>query len=56
MLALYRSDRQADALQAYRRNPVVDGAPTFGMNLIVLEGDGQLLRVGQAVSANWHFG
>jgi uncharacterized protein YcbX len=45
----------SDALQAYRRDDRLDGAVTFGMNAIVLEGDGQLLRVGQVVTANWRF-
>ena len=44
-----------DALQAYRRDPRLDGAVTFGMNAIVREGDGQLLRVGQAVRGAWRF-
>ena len=44
-----------DALQAYRSNPVLDGAVTFGMNLIVLEGFDQVLRAGQRVSAGWKF-
>lgn len=37
-----------DILQAYRTNPKVGGAITFGMNAIVLEGDGQLLHIGQS--------
>lgn len=44
-----------DALQAYRQDPRLNGAITFGMNAIVLEGDGLVLRVGQAVSADWRF-
>jgi uncharacterized protein YcbX len=44
-----------DTLQAYRQDPRLRGAITFGMNAIVLEGDGQVLRVGQAVGANWRF-
>ena len=44
-----------DTLQAYRQDPRLDGAITFGMNAIVLEGDGQMLRVGQAVGADWKF-
>jgi hypothetical protein len=28
---------------------------TFGMNAIVREGDGVVLRVGQTVTANWAF-
>lgn len=44
-----------DTLQAYRRNERLGGAVTFGMNAIVREGDGAVLRVGQAVSADWAF-
>jgi uncharacterized protein len=45
----------SDAMQAYRADPRLDGAITFGMNAIVLEGDGLVLKVGQAVSADWNF-
>lgn len=44
-----------DTLRAYRADPRVNGGLTFGMNAIVLEGDGQMLRVGQRVSADWRF-
>jgi uncharacterized protein YcbX len=44
-----------DALQTYRADPRLNGAITFGMNAIVLEGDGLILRVGQAVKADWNF-
>jgi len=44
-----------DTLQTYRQDPRLDGAITFGMNAIVIEGDGQMLRVGQLVSADWRF-
>jgi uncharacterized protein YcbX len=44
-----------DALQAYRQDPRLNGAITFGMNAIVLEGDGLILRVGQPVTADWTF-
>lgn len=44
-----------DILQVYRQDPRLDGAITFGMNAIVLEGDGHILRVGQPVSADWKF-
>jgi uncharacterized protein len=44
-----------DALQAYRQDARLGGATTFGMNLIVLEGDEQVLRVGQAVTGGWNF-
>lgn len=36
-----------DILQTYRANPKVDGGITFGMNTILLEGEGEILRVGQ---------
>jgi uncharacterized protein YcbX len=45
----------SDTLQGYRRNEVVGGAVTFGMNAIVVEGVDRTLRVGQAVSADWKF-
>lgn len=44
-----------DTLQAYRQDQRVDGAITFGMNAIVLDGDGLILRVGQSVGADWNF-
>ncbi len=33
----------------------MNGAITFGMNAIVLEGAGRVLRVGQRIAADWHF-
>lgn len=45
----------SDALQAYRQDARLNGAVTFGMNAIVIEGDGQMLRTGQTVSAAWKF-
>ena len=42
-------------LRTYRANELVNGAVTFGMNAIALSGYGQLLRVGQAVTADWRF-
>jgi uncharacterized protein YcbX len=36
-----------DILQSYRANPRMDGAVTVGMNVIVQDGIGQFLRVGQ---------
>ena len=44
-----------DILQTYRANPKLDGAITFGMNAIVLEGDGQVLHVGQDVAVDLSF-
>ena len=44
-----------DALQAYRQDDRVNGAVTFGMNALVVEGAERVLRVGQAVSGNYVF-
>lgn len=44
-----------DTLRGYRADARLDGAITFGMNAIVLEGAGQVLRVGQPVQADWAF-
>ncbi|MDB5857410.1 MAG: hypothetical protein JWQ76_1099 [Ramlibacter sp.] len=44
-----------DTLQGYRRNDILGGAITFGMNAIVLEGFDRTLRVGQAVTGDWKF-
>ena len=45
----------SDVLQTYRKNDRLQGAVTFGMNAIVLQGVDQTLRVGQAVTAGWRF-
>jgi uncharacterized protein YcbX len=45
----------SEALRAYRSNPVVDGAITFGQNAIVLDGVDRTVRVGDAVTGDWHF-
>jgi uncharacterized protein YcbX len=45
----------SDVLQSYRQDLRLKGAITFGMNAIVLQGDGQVLRVGQNVLADWRF-
>jgi uncharacterized protein YcbX len=44
-----------DTLQAYRQDPRVNGALTFGMNCLPVAGIGQVLRVSQRVSADWVF-
>lgn len=44
-----------DTLQTYRADARLDGAVTFGMNAIVLQGDGLTLRVGQVARAGWQF-
>ncbi|QIL83405.1 MOSC domain-containing protein [Diaphorobacter sp. HDW4A] len=42
-------------LRHYRQDPRMEGALTFGMNAITLEGEGQVLRVGQQVGGNLSF-
>jgi uncharacterized protein YcbX len=44
-----------DILRTYRANPKVDGGITFGMNAVLLEGEGQVLRVGQEVEVELAF-
>ena len=44
-----------ETLRGYRADPRVNGALTFGMNVIVLEGVEQALRVGQPAGANLRF-
>lgn len=44
-----------DMLQRYRANPLVGGAVSFGMNLVMLGGVDHVLRVGQHVAANYRF-
>lgn len=51
-----RGTSVGDTLRGYRADARLDGALTFGMNAIVLEGAGQVLRVGQPVAADWAFG
>lgn len=45
----------SDTLQGYRRNPLLDGAVTFGMNAIVVAGVDATLRVGQDVTGDFRF-
>ena len=44
-----------DTLRTYRQDKRLAGAITFGMNAIVRQGAGQMLRVGQRVAANLRF-
>jgi uncharacterized protein len=44
-----------DMLQTYRSDPRVDGAVTFGMNVVVIDGFEQTLKPGQPVTANYRF-
>ncbi len=50
------SPEVTDTLQGYRQDARVNGAVTFAMNCITLEGVGAVLRVGQAISADLDFG
>lgn len=50
------SPEVSTALRAYRSDPRVNGAVTFGMNAITVQGLGAKLRVGQAVEADLSFG
>lgn len=50
-----RGQAVGDLLLAHRRDTRMDGALTWGMNAIVLAGDGQALRCGQAVQATYRF-
>ncbi len=49
------SPHVGDMLQAYRTDPRVNGAVTFGMNAVVLTGYEQTLKLGQKVTANYQF-
>jgi hypothetical protein len=44
-----------DILRSYRTNDKVDGGITFGMNAILLAGEGRILRVGQEVDIDLAF-
>jgi uncharacterized protein YcbX len=44
-----------DALQGYRQDARVGGAVTFGMNAIVCEGDGVVLRLGHMLQGDLDF-
>jgi uncharacterized protein len=44
-----------DMLQTYRQDQRVNGAVTFGMNLVVLQGVGQMIKTGQEASGKYLF-
>ena len=48
-------DNPVDVLQTYRSNAMMDGAVTFGMNMIVSEGSGQYLRLGDVLELHLAF-
>jgi uncharacterized protein YcbX len=49
------SPEVGDILQSYRQDARVEGAVTFGMNTIVLQGVGATLQVGRLVTAYFDF-
>lgn len=49
------SDNPVDMLQTYRSNAMMDGAVTFGMNVIVSEGSGQNLKLGDVLELHLAF-
>ncbi len=54
-LTAIASPEVGDTLQTYRQDARVNGALTFGMNLIVLQGTDHLLQVGQSIKGNFCF-
>ncbi|MDP4302568.1 MOSC domain-containing protein [Leptothrix discophora] len=50
-----RGDEPGPTLANYRADPRLDGAITFGMNAVIVEGIGRMLRVGQAVRGTVRF-
>lgn len=50
-----RSPEVLATMARYRADPRQDGKPTFGMNAIIENGVGSLLRVGDSVAADWNF-
>ena len=49
------SPQVGDVLQSYRSDARLNGAITFGMNAVVLEGFEQTLKPGQPIRANYRF-
>ena len=49
------SNEPGDTLAAFRADPRLDDALTFGMNAVVLSGFDHVLRRGQTVRATWSF-
>ena len=55
-LTALSSPQVGDMLQSYRSDARVNGALTFGMNVIPLAGIDHQLKLGQTVGANYQFG
>ena len=45
----------SSTLRTYRSNDLLKGALSFGMNLVIVQGIDQVLKVGQAVTADYQF-
>lgn len=54
-LTAERGHAVGDILQTHRQDTRLDGALTWGMNAIVLAGDGQTLRCGQTLQGHYRF-
>ncbi len=50
-----RGDQPGLTLMGYRADPRLDGAITFGMNAVIVDGIGRVLRVGQGVRGTVRF-
>ena len=48
-------DNPVDVLQTYRSNAMLDGAVTFGMNMIVAHGSGHYLKIGDMLESHLAF-
>ena len=44
-----------DILRSYRANPRLDGGIAFGMNVILLQGDGEMVNLGRRSILRWRF-
>jgi len=54
-VAAERGHAVGDALLAYRADPRVDGAITFGMNAVIVEGIDRVMRRGMSAEARIRF-
>lgn len=54
-LTAHVGDNPVDVLQTYRSNAMLDGAVAFGMNVIVSQGSGQYLKLGDVLELHLAF-
>ncbi len=50
-----RGTRVGDAIRQYRADRRLEGAATFGMNAVVVQGAGQVLQIGDRFAGDWVF-